>query len=197
MAAVHRVEVDALGLPAGTYPAVDDTLAWHLDHYEGFLAWAEDGRPHDLARRALDVLRRDRPPEPAEGPCLVWGDARLSNLVYRDFEVAPSSTGRCPASATRCWTWAGGCSPTGRSPPGRAARACRASRRRRRPRRGGRRATGRSADALPYYELFGGLRFTVIMLRMGKLLADMGFVPPGFAHDNLVSQALGDLLDRA
>ena len=57
-------------------------------------------------------------------------------------------------------------------------------------------ATGRSADALAYYELFAGLRFTVIMLRMGRLLADMGFVPPEFARDNLISQALADLLAR-
>ena len=72
--------------PAPT-PRSTTRCAAHLDHYERFLAWAEDGTPFPLARRALDVLRRDRPPEPAEGPCLVWGDARLSNLIYRDFEV--------------------------------------------------------------------------------------------------------------
>jgi aminoglycoside phosphotransferase (APT) family kinase protein len=57
-------------------------------------------------------------------------------------------------------------------------------------------ATGRSAGALDYYELFAGLRFTVIMLRMGKLLADIGFVPPEFARENLISQALGRLAER-
>ena len=197
MAGVHRVDVDALGLPAGTYPAADDTRAWHLDHYEGFLAWAEDGRPFGLARRALDVLRRDRPPEPAEGPCLVWGDARLSNLIYRDFEVAAvldwemSCIGD-PLLDLGWWLFADWALTTGsgceRLPgfPSTASTAERWSA-----------ATGRSADALPYYELFGGLRFTVIMLRMGKLLADMGLVPPGFAYDNLVSQALAELLDRA
>ena len=56
-------------------------------------------------------------------------------------------------------------------------------------------ATGRSADTLGWFEQFAGLRFTVIMLRMGKLLADLGLVPPGFAHDNLVSQALERTLD--
>lgn len=30
---------------------------------------------------------RDQRPERAQGPTLVWGDARFSNLVYRDFEV--------------------------------------------------------------------------------------------------------------
>jgi hypothetical protein len=52
------------------------------------------------------------------------------------------------------------------------------------------RATGRPAGALAYDELFAGLRFTVVMLRLGQLLADIGLVPPEFAYDNLVSQAL-------
>ena len=58
-------------------------------------------------------------------------------------------------------------------------------------------ATGRATDALDYFVVFGGLRFTVIMLRMGKLLAQMGFVPDTFAYDNLVSQGLERELGRA
>jgi hypothetical protein len=56
--------------------------------------------------------------------------------------------------------------------------------------------TGRSADALGYYELLGGLRFTTIMVRMGKLLHEMGLVPETFPHDNLISQALEERLGR-
>ena len=55
-------------------------------------------------------------------------------------------------------------------------------------------ATGRSAGALGYYELFGGLRFTGIMLRVGKPLAQTGLVPPGVADDNLVIRALAERL---
>ena len=51
--------------------------------------------------------------------------------------------------------------------------------------------------ALDYYELFAGLRFTVIMLRMGALLHDMGLVPAEFGHDNLISRALEAQLDSA
>ena len=40
--------------------------------------------------------------------------------------------------------------------------------------------------------LLAALRFTVIMLRMGKLLHEIGLVPAGFAYDNLISSALGD-----
>jgi aminoglycoside phosphotransferase (APT) family kinase protein len=61
MAAVHRVDLVGLGLPAGTYPAVDDTLAWHLDHYERFLAWAEDGTPHEPTGRGWRVTVEGTP----------------------------------------------------------------------------------------------------------------------------------------
>lgn len=197
LASIHRVDLEALGLPPGTYPDVDDTLARHLDDLGRFLTWAEEGTPFGLARRALDLLRRDRPPEPAEGPCLVWGDARLSNLIYRDFAVAAvldwemSGIGD-PLLDVGWWLFADEALTTGsgctRLPgfPSRDETARRWAA-----------ATGRSAGALAYYELFAGLRFTVIMLRMGRLLADMGFVPPEFGRDNLISRALADLLDRA
>lgn len=196
MAGVHRVDIGGLSLPPGTYPVVDDTLARHLDDCERFLTWAEEGTPHPLARQALGLLRRDRPPEPAEGPCLVWGDARLSNLIYRDFEVAAvldwemSGIGD-PLLDLGWWLFADGALTTGSGCtrlPGFPSREDTARR--------WAAATGRSTDALGWFELFGGLRFTVIMLRMGRLLADIGLVPAEFGRDNLISRALADLLDR-
>jgi aminoglycoside phosphotransferase (APT) family kinase protein len=125
----------------------------------------------------------------------VWGDARLSNLIYRDFEVAAVLDWEmCGVGdplldlgwwlfADRALTVGSGCTRLAGFPSTDGTARHWAA------------ATGRSADALPYYELFAGLRFTVIMLRMGKLLAEMGFVPPDFAYDNLVSRALADTLD--
>jgi len=66
MAAVHRVELtgpSGLDLPPGTLATSDDSVGLHLDHYERFLTWAEDGTPFPLARDALDHLRRTAPPE--------------------------------------------------------------------------------------------------------------------------------------
>jgi aminoglycoside phosphotransferase (APT) family kinase protein len=195
MARVHRVDVDALALPAGTYPQPTNTVGRYLEHYERFLAWAEEDTPHPLARHVLDVLRRDRPPEPVEGACLVWGDARLSNLVYRDFDVIAvldwemSGIGDPLLDlgwwifSDRALTEGSGCTRL----PGFASKESTARR--------WQQATDRSAASLDYYELFAGLRFTVIMLRMGKLLAELGLVSPEFAYDNLVSQALERLLD--
>ena len=87
MASVHQVDLALLGESAVTRPA--DPLAAQLDGYERFLTWAEDGR----AARAAPATRSrccgpPRPTPPREGPTLTWGDARLSNLIYRDFEVA-------------------------------------------------------------------------------------------------------------
>ena len=125
----------------------------------------------------------------------MWGDARLSNLIFRDFEVVGrprlgDGEHRRPAARPGWWVfadWALTDRLGVRAPPGfpstRRTVAHWAA------------ATGRSAAAFAYYELFAGLRFTVIMLRMGKLLADMGLVPPEFAYDNLISQALERLLE--
>jgi len=169
MVRIHGVDVAGLGLAAGTLPD-DGTLDRHLDHYERFLAWGEDGVAYDLGREALAVLRRDRPPEPPEGACLIWGDSRLSNLIYRDFEVvAVLDWEMCglgdPLQDVGYWLFADQTLTTGsgctRLPgfPSVDETAARWSA-----------ATGRSAEALPYYLLFAGFRFTVIMLRMGKLL---------------------------
>ena len=54
--------------------------------------------------------------------------------------------------------------------------------------------TGRAADDLHYFLIFAGLRFTVVMLRLGTLLPAMGFAPARFGYDNAISQALDRLL---
>jgi aminoglycoside phosphotransferase (APT) family kinase protein len=57
--------------------------------------------------------------------------------------------------------------------------------------------TGRGGDDLHYFLIFAGLRFTVIMLRLGSLLPAMGIAPVRFGYDNVVSQALDRLLAEA
>ena len=194
IARVHDVDVPSLLLPAGTFPAEPDTLGWQLDHYDRYLHWAEEGTPHQIAREALTWLRANRPPDPAAGPSLVWGDARFSNLIYRDFEVAAVLDWEMTALGDPLldlgwWLFADHALTTGsgcQRLPGYGSRADTAAR--------WSELTGRSADALDYFLVFAGLRFTVIMLRMGKLLCDIGLVPPGFGYDNLISSALADQL---
>jgi aminoglycoside phosphotransferase (APT) family kinase protein len=190
LADVHVVDPASLALPPGTYPSAADPLAQHLDAVEHFLHWAEEGEPMVVARQALVALRADRPADPPEGSALCWGDARFSNLVYRDFEVVAvldwemSGIGD-PLFDLGWWLFADETLTTGSGCTRLAGFPSRDETARHWSAR-----TGRSAEALPWFELYAGLRFTVIMLRMGDLLADLGFVPPGFGRDNLVSQAL-------
>jgi len=195
MAALHSIDIGRLDLPAGTFPRSTDPLGALLDHHDRFLRWAEDGTPHALARRVLQRLRATRPPDPVEGAALSWGDARLGNVIYRDFEVAAVLDWEMTAIGDPLldlgwWLFADEALTAGAGVPrlpgflSAEATATRWSG-----------ATGRSTGALDWFLLFAGLRFTVIMLRMGKLLAEMGLVPPAFAYDNLISQALDRRFD--
>ncbi len=194
MAAIHRLDVERLGLTTTPVAAGPDPLAAQLDHYEHFLTWAEDGSPSPLARQALAWLRDHAVAPPAQGPTLTWGDARLSNLIYRDFEVAAVLDWEMAGIADPLldlgwWIFSDDALTRGsgqvRLPgfPSTAETAARWSE-----------LTGRDAGALDYYEVLGAFRFTVIMLRMGKLLHEIGLVDEGFAYDNLISQALAERL---
>jgi aminoglycoside phosphotransferase (APT) family kinase protein len=191
---VHSLDGESIEVPEGTFSPLEEAIDWHLDHYERYLRWAEDGEPHPLARRALDKLRADAPPLDEQGSTIIWGDARLSNLIYREFEVVGVLDWEMTALgdplldlgwwlfSDETLTTGSGCTRLPGFPsPGDTARYW-ADR------------TGRSTDALDYFVLFAGLRFTVIMLRLGKLFFDLGAVPATFAYDNFVSSALGELL---
>ena len=139
-------------------------------------------------------LQQNSPAPPP--PTLVWGDARLSNVIYRDFEVVAvldweMATVGDPLLDLGWWIFCDDTLTKGSGftrLPGFESRAETAAR--------WAKLTGRSTDALDYYLVFAGLRFTVIMLRMGKLLAEMGLVPHAFPYDNLVSQGLERQLRR-
>jgi aminoglycoside phosphotransferase (APT) family kinase protein len=191
MAMIHNLDVDALR------GARDDLgLVSELERYERFLRWAEADEPHPLARDALAWLRANEPPAPAAGPALVWGDARLSNVVYREFDVVAvldweMATIGDPLLDLGWWLFADNTLTRGSGFARLAGFATRDE-----TAALWSNATGRATHALDYYLVFAGLRFTVIMLRMGKLLAEMGLVPRTFAYDNLVSQALANELAR-
>jgi aminoglycoside phosphotransferase (APT) family kinase protein len=191
MAAIHELD---LGDLYGSRRALGTVS--ELERYERFLRWAEGDEPHPLARDAMTWLLDNQPPAPERGPALVWGDARLSNLVYRDFDVVAvldweMATIGDPLLDLAWWLFADDTLTRGSGferLPGFATRDATAAEWAVR--------TGRATDSLDYYLVFAGLRFTVIMLRMGKLLAEMGLVPPMFPYDNLVSQGLARQLAR-
>jgi aminoglycoside phosphotransferase (APT) family kinase protein len=196
MAAVHNVAVASLTVARDQLVLHDDPVGAEIDRYARFLRWAEGDEPHALARDAIAWLRRNQPPAPPGGPALVWGDARLSNLVYRDFEVVAvldweMATVADPLLDLGWWIFSDQTLTRGAgferlpgfdSVEGTASRWSE--------------LTGRTTEALDYYLVFAGLRFTVIMVRMGKLLAEIGLVPPTFPYDNHISDGLARHLAR-
>jgi aminoglycoside phosphotransferase (APT) family kinase protein len=168
----HRLDPAALGLgglraPAGVTAQLD-FYERHLDHF--------DGPGTGVAVEALGVLREALPPLPPR-PGLVWGDARLGNILFAgtaaaavlDWEMAFLG----PGEADLGWyLWfdrhlSEGVGAT-RLPglPGRQETVQRYEDR-----------TGREvAKYLPWYELFAGFRFALIAGRVGRLLVEHGIV---------------------
>ncbi|MFI6596952.1 phosphotransferase family protein [Nonomuraea sp. NPDC050536] len=59
-------------------------LRAHVDEQRAYYAWAHAERPIPLLERAFDWLEAHWPADP--GPdVLSWGDARIGNVMYRDF----------------------------------------------------------------------------------------------------------------
>jgi aminoglycoside phosphotransferase (APT) family kinase protein len=67
--------------------AGDTALRRHVAHERDYYEWARDGLRFPLIERAFDWLD-EHWPEAADAnpPALSWGDARIGNMMFRDFE---------------------------------------------------------------------------------------------------------------
>lgn len=169
---LHALDPAALGLgdlgaPAGLTAQLD-FYERHLDHF--------DGPGTGVAVEALGVLRAGLPPQ-REARQLVWGDARLGNILFAgtraaavlDWEMAFLG----PGEADLGWfLWFDRHLSEGvgaaRLPglPGRDATVRRYEA-----------GTGRQVAAhLRWYELFAGFRFALIANRVGRLIVEHGIV---------------------
>ncbi|AUH69669.1 MULTISPECIES: phosphotransferase family protein [Gordonia] len=83
LAEIHRVPVPDVFI---AQPAAGESpLAAHIRRLRDFYRWASAGRAGSpLIERAFAWVEQNRP-EPAEN-VLTWGDARIGNIMYRDFE---------------------------------------------------------------------------------------------------------------
>jgi aminoglycoside phosphotransferase (APT) family kinase protein len=75
---IHAIDWSAAGL--------DDVLPMRsleetLGYWGGYIEWAGEGEPLGALVTALEWCRRNLPPSPCPAPVLLWGDARLGNLV--------------------------------------------------------------------------------------------------------------------
>jgi len=201
LAAVHNLDWRALGLerlddPARGEPALEQQLTYYAESLE-WAEQAEGGKPHDGARAALAWLQANRPASDPDQVTITWGDSRLANQMFRDGEVVAVLDWEMvalgdPRIDLGWWLFCDDVltrSAGQERLPGFPSQAQTVAR--------WEELTGRRGDDLHWFLVFAALRFTVVMLRLGTLLHDMGIIPEPFGYDNDVSRALDELMERA
>jgi aminoglycoside phosphotransferase (APT) family kinase protein len=194
LAKVHGVDWRALGLSAlfdarNEQPGAERQLAW-MDDY---IAWVAPNGP-SIIKEAMEWLRAHAPAAPAE-PVLCWGDSRIGNQIFLD--------GKCVAVLD--WEMATVGDPemdlawfivmdrtlseglnVPRLPgfPGRDETAARYEE-----------LTGKPVKHLDWWEIYGALRFGVILMRVGQILLDKESA--GMDVDNFALQFCAKLLGEA
>jgi len=89
LARLHAIAAPAAAFPALRPPAVQDALRCHVGRQHDYYRWAlaDDGFTVPIIERSFAWLAehwpRDRGPD-----VLSWGDARIGNIIYADFEPA-------------------------------------------------------------------------------------------------------------
>jgi aminoglycoside phosphotransferase (APT) family kinase protein len=106
---LHQVDWRGIGLGFLDRPAYGPAgFAQQLGYYAEYLPWAKAGTSQPLLDDTFAWLRAHAPAEP--GPVgITWGDARISNMMYRDFTPVAvldwemACTG--PAEVDVTWFW--------------------------------------------------------------------------------------------
>ncbi|MEW2358051.1 phosphotransferase family protein [Spirillospora sp. NPDC029432] len=197
LARIHRLDPEELGLgfldqPKWGAPGLEQRLAY----YEHYLHWAYDG-PQETALKALAWLKANRPEEPPGPPRLLWGDARIGNVIFRegvpaavlDWENAvlgaPEEDLAWFMFLDRHHSEGVGAERLDGFPPyTETVERYEAM-------------LGRPVADLDYYEILSGFKFTVIMARIGQAMIDFGWIEPDseFPYDNNASRLLATILE--
>ena len=199
LAAVHGVDWRDLGLDFLDKPQYGRLgFEQQLRYYEASYEWADpDREPPPVAAATLDWVREHAPTDDPE-IALVWGDARINNQLFGpdyhvravvDWEMVTLAD---PMMDLGWWLFLDRHFHEGMPAtrmegfPTREAMVARYEA-----------ASGRTARDLEFYEVFGGLRFAVVMMRLAHLLVGFELMPPDndMAANNAVTRVLADLLD--
>jgi aminoglycoside phosphotransferase (APT) family kinase protein len=198
LAAVHAVDWRALGLEFLDKPQYGRLgFEQQLRYYEASFAWADpDREPPPVAAATLEWVQAHAPADDPE-IALAWGDARINNQLfgpdYRvqavvDWEMVTLAD---PMMDLGWWLFLdrhfheGMPAPRMEGFPTREEMVARYEQ-----------TSGRTARDLEFYEVFGGLRFAVVMMRLAKLFVGFELVPPDndIAANNAVTRVLADML---
>lgn len=200
VASINTLDWRAAGLDFLTemYPA---GLDGRLQYYDEALQWAAEDEPNPIAEAGRQWLAATRPAG-VEPLALSWGDARLGNLIFRDFRTVGvidwemASIGH-PLQDLGWWfvvekallgdahSGLGG-DPTGL--PGFLSKEATVA-------RWGEK-TGIPVDDFAFYEAFAAYRLAVHLQRMGTLFKTFGVIAPDspWPVNNIGTQALAPLI---
>jgi aminoglycoside phosphotransferase (APT) family kinase protein len=199
LAAVHAVDWQGLGLGFLSKPQYGALgFEQQLHYYEAAFEWANPDRPPPpIAKAALEWVQANAPAQDPE-LALAWGDARINNQLFdASYQVAAvvdweMVTIADPMMDLGWWLFLdrhfheGMPAPRLEGFPTREEVVARYEA-----------TSGRTARDLHFYEVFAGLRFAVVMMRIGKLLVEFELMPADndMADNNAVTRVVADLLD--
>jgi aminoglycoside phosphotransferase (APT) family kinase protein len=178
LAAVHRVDWRELGLESLARreygaPGLDEQLGY----WTAFYAWAAQGEAYPVIDAGLEWVREHRPTEP-EPLVLNWGDARVGNmLIADDLSVAgvldwEMATLASPELDLGWWQFMNRHHSEGVGaplPPGFPSFEQTVERYQE--------LTGHEVEHIEFYEVFAALRASIIMVRAGRLMIELGLLP--------------------
>ena len=175
MARLHATPVDTVDFlhrPALGRSGVEQELGQAL----GYLDWALDGDRHPILEASARWLRDNLPAD--AGTALAWGDARPQNLMFRDNKVVAvfdwdmvSLAG--PEADFAWWTLMDLSNTVSRGItrlPGWGSPAETMAR--------WEEVTGRTLRNMDWHYVFAAFRGGIIVMRLAKILAAKGLLPP-------------------
>lgn len=197
LAQIHSVDWRELGLEFLDTPENQSGLDAGLAHWRRTFDWAAEGEPNPTLEAAMDWLDEHRP-QHDEPKVLNWGDARVGNMIFSD-DLAPLGVldWEMVALASReqelgWWLFLmrhhteGVGLPLPEGIPGHAETIDYYEQK-----------TGHKLRDLHYYEVLGGTRLSILMVRAAHMMIAAGLLPPDspMAQSNPASQLVAKLLD--
>jgi len=200
MARIHALDLDATGFAFLRKPELGaNGLAQELAFYERYLEWAGAGREQPIAEAAWEWLQKHQPSGESEG--LVWGDARIGNILFDGTKVAavldwemvtwgsPEKDLGWSVFLDRHHSEGIGCPRLDGFPSYDESIAWYEER------------SGRRVRHLHYYQVFAGFRFAVVMMRIAQQLLHYGLMTNEQSRameiDNTVTQLTAKILGLA
>jgi aminoglycoside phosphotransferase (APT) family kinase protein len=195
---VQQADPVALGLTDLLRPELGDSVIdQELAYWRQFYHWAAGERRSPTIEKAFDILTGTRPDD-RDPPVVVWGDARLGNLMFDDdqnvtgvFDWEMATLGRREVDLgyflffDRFYSTGMGL-PRLDGFPGRQATIARFEE-----------LTGHSVTDLDWFEAWAALRGSILLLRVGAVMIEHGQLPPDAAMpvNNPATQVLAALLN--